>query len=142
MLDVAGVISVFHNLRGSNFDILQWDKLYSLSLIRKNKPKLPAVINLYFKACSFHGLTCIFNYLIHLVLLILLFKLGFSHVMYTDSFILNRWLVLVASLEHLSKQSLDNIRCCYMWISNPYQSVYLFCLPNAGKTDQHDQHYS
>ena len=50
-----------------------------------------------------------------------LFKMGFNHLMYKDSFIFNRCMVLVASktekksLKHLSKQSLDDIRCSYMW---------------------------
>ena len=50
-----------------------------------------------------------------------LFRLGFSHVTYKDSFILNWCFVLAVpktekqSLEHSYKQILNEIRCCYMW---------------------------
>ena len=50
-----------------------------------------------------------------------LFKMGFNNVMYSDFFILNWCLVLAVSktekqsLEHLSKQYWNDIRCWYMW---------------------------
>ena len=60
-----------------------------------------------------------------------LFKIGFNQVMHEDPFILNWCSVLGVSktekqsLEHLSKQSVDDIRVDICVISYPYQSTHL-----------------
>ena len=47
---------------------------------KKREAKLPDVADLYFKACSSHCLKRIFNYLIHLVLLILLYSFYYKYI--------------------------------------------------------------
>ena len=94
MLDVAVVLETsliiihikafiyqsFITCKAVRRDVIDHCKLCDFMSLKKREAKLQVVADLYFKVCSFHRLRCIFNYLGHLVLLILPYRFCYRNI--------------------------------------------------------------